>query len=192
MSKKNKKDIKDKKLLKMRNSNIKFNKIEDDEKININIEIDILIAPAERPRKSSGIGGLYDPLKNYKIEFQNKLKKFINFEPYEGEIDVSVIMEVGVTESWSNTKKYNALTHRIKPTSKPDNDNVEKTIFDTFNKLIWVDDSHIINNKTTKYYTAEDRTLINIIIYKNNNDIIKGRLNKKQLEELEQCLTKKK
>jgi len=53
-------------------------------------------------------------------------------------------------------------SNKLKPTAprycvkKPDNDNVEKSIWDGLNKIAYTDDSMVYKNKTTKYWCGKD------------------------------------
>lgn len=49
-----------------------------------------------------------------------------------------------------------SATAPMLPTSKPDNDNIEKGVWDALNGIAWPDDAQICHNETTKRY-VEDR-----------------------------------
>lgn len=51
--------------------------------------------------------------------------------------------------------KLQALSGNVVPTSKPDNDNIEKIIFDALNGFAYNDDTQIAENHTYKYYSDE-------------------------------------
>lgn len=48
------------------------------------------------------------------------------------------------------------IKNRVFPTVKPDADNLEKQVSDTFNSLLWIDDTQIIKSITTKLYADSD------------------------------------
>ncbi len=43
----------------------------------------------------------------------------------------------------------------MRPTMKPDNDNIAKSVLDALNGLAYVDDKQIVELKVNKYYGAE-------------------------------------
>ena len=53
--------------------------------------------------------------------------------------------------------KAAALAGAIRPTSKPDIDNVIKSSFDGLNMVVWVDDSQVVELKTAKWYSDAPR-----------------------------------
>ena len=67
---------------------------------------------------------------------------------------VSVVLDIRcqVPESWSKTKKAQALTGEVMPTTKPDIDNVEKAVFDGLNGVAWKDDVQVVQVTKRKRY----------------------------------------
>lgn len=47
------------------------------------------------------------------------------------------------------------LSGKMRPTMKPDNDNIAKSVLDALNGLAYVDDKQIVELKVNKYYGAE-------------------------------------
>ena len=64
---------------------------------------------------------------------------------------------VAVPASKSKKWKAAALAGAIRPTSKPDIDNVIKSSFDGLNLVVWVDDSQVVELKTAKWYSDAPR-----------------------------------
>ena len=48
-----------------------------------------------------------------------------------------------------------ALDGDIKPTVKPDADNVEKAVKDALNGVVWVDDCQVVNCEKEKFYSTK-------------------------------------
>lgn len=59
-------------------------------------------------------------------------------------------------------EKKNALLNLIKPTSKPDADNILKAILDALNEVAYDDDRYIYKITIERYYSEEPRTEIEI------------------------------
>lgn len=55
------------------------------------------------------------------------------------------------------------LKNEIKPIMKPDNDNIEKIIFDALNKVAYYDDTQIVENTTIKKYSEEEKVEVTIM-----------------------------
>jgi Holliday junction resolvase RusA-like endonuclease len=58
-----------------------------------------------------------------------------------------------VPASWSQKKRAAALAGQIRPTTKPDIDNVEKAIFDGLNGVTWKDDVQVVDVRKGKRYS---------------------------------------
>jgi Holliday junction resolvase RusA-like endonuclease len=57
-----------------------------------------------------------------------------------------------IPASWSATKKARAIRGEIRPTSKPDWDNVAKLICDALNDCMWKDDAQIVDGGVSLFY----------------------------------------
>ena len=69
---------------------------------------------------------------------------------------------VGVPASWSRRKREQALAGVIRPTKKPDIDNFQKAICDALNRVVWLDDSQIVDAKVRKFYDLAPRIEIRV------------------------------
>ena len=59
------------------------------------------------------------------------------------------------------------LNNEIRPTVKPDVDNVVKSVLDALNKLIYKDDSQVTDLLVHKYYSEEEKLVLNITAFEN-------------------------
>lgn len=182
---------KNKNLEKIKNSNILLKIKEYKEYYIIEININSLTAPSQRPRTTTRNDHFYDPLESYKKYIQKNIKniikeKYQDFKIIEGNIEIKIDYSMIPPISWSKIRRYNAIKGFIKPIVKPDNDNIEKTIFDTLNKIIWKDDNQIIKNETKKFYNIEEFTNITIKGYKNDIQLKNKRINKNIINGLSQ------
>jgi Holliday junction resolvase RusA-like endonuclease len=80
--------------------------------------------------------------------------------PYEGALRVSVDSYLPVPKSWSKAKQMDAILGAIRPTTKPDGDNLAKAITDAGNRVVWVDDSQIVSLHVDKWYSETPHTKI--------------------------------
>ena len=74
-------------------------------------------------------------------------------KPLKGALMVSVDAYFPVPVSWSKRNRAAALIGEIRPTGRPDADNLEKTVGDALNKIVWLDDAQIVDASTHKYYS---------------------------------------
>lgn len=82
--------------------------------------------------------------------------------PFDGPISVYMTCFFPVPDSWSNKKRLEALAGRIRPTVKPDWDNVGK-LCDGLNQVCWKDDKQIVDGRVVKLYSTTPGVQIDII-----------------------------
>ena len=115
--------------------------------------------PQGRPRFAKGHA--YDPQRsqNYKqlVRFwvTQHLKKIPGWKPYENALCVDLTFYLGIPSSWSKQKRIQAVNGQIRPISRPDTDNLCKSVIDACNGLLWVDDCIITDIIARKRYTGE-------------------------------------
>ena len=164
-----------------------------DDKLIIDIFVSENIEPYVRHRDRRGRKGKYDPLSEYKNYLGNTVRDQLKVlginKPLEGELTLQVKYYKTFNKDHSQVFRLMALANEIRPTVKPDSDNILKTIQDAFNNKIFIDDIQINTVSLEKYFYTEPRTYIRIIqnkVNNNNKELCKGkRLNKNLQEEYE-------
>ena len=73
-------------------------------------------------------------------------------EPLDTPVTVAIYIRVGIPASYSKQKRKDALAGILKPTKKPDLDNVAKCFLDSMNEIVYLDDKQVINLHVTKVY----------------------------------------
>ena len=73
-----------------------------------------------------------------------------------------------IPKSESKKRASQMLEGKIRPTKKPDIDNVLKSIFDALNKVAFNDDTQIVEIQCAKYYSNEPR--VEVVIEEIVND----------------------
>lgn len=68
-----------------------------------------------------------------------------------------------VPASASRKKRAMMLDGRIRPTKKPDFDNIGKIISDSLNKVAYRDDAQIVECRITKYYDEHPRVMVRLM-----------------------------
>lgn len=74
--------------------------------------------------------------------------------PIEGPVAINILAAMSIPSSWSTKKRDAALAGSIRPTVKPDLDNIEKML-DAFNGIIWVDDVQVVEKNSSKVYAEK-------------------------------------
>lgn len=77
-------------------------------------------------------------------------------KPLQGALRVVVTAYMSVPSSWSTPKRDRALGGQIRPTGRPDLDNLVKMI-DGLNMICWADDSQIVDLRVRKLYAERPR-----------------------------------
>ena len=108
--------------------------------------------------------GTYTPTKT--VNYETLVKQLYIMQNHrkqlEGALQMRVIAYMPITKS---TSKKNAELMRagsIRPTKKPDWDNIGKIISDALNGLAYHDDSQIVSATIEKWYSDEPRVEVEI------------------------------
>lgn len=120
--------------------------------------------PAAKQRPRLGKGYTYTPTKTVNYE---TLVRQIYIQHYPGkQLDGELIMHIrayfGIPKSASRIKREQMLSGRIRPTKRPDWDNVGKIVSDALNGLAYHDDSQIVTATVEKWYGERPRVEIEI------------------------------
>lgn len=107
----------------------------------------------------------YTPVKTRKYEDyirtlakQAMLMRSITRSP----VSLDLVLSFEIPESWPAWKREAALTNNIGMTTKPDADNVTKAIKDALNKIVWHDDSQVVQLNVLKVYSKTPGVLISV------------------------------
>lgn len=79
----------------------------------------------------------------------------------EGPLEIQITAYKEIAASWPKKKKQAAENDVIRPTSKPDGDNLAKMV-DGLNMVVWADDSQITDWTIRKRYSTQPRLEIKI------------------------------
>lgn len=100
----------------------------------------------------------YTPAKtaNYEnlviLEYQNAGGKML-----EGMIAMTVMAYYPIPKSASKKARSQMVSGAVRPTKKPDTDNVLKIVADALNGIAYKDDSQIVTSHIEKWYSDEPR-----------------------------------
>lgn len=119
-----------------------------------------------RPRFSTQTGRAFTPKQtvNYETlvhtEYMVQCKGF-RF-PDDAMLDMRILAYYSVPKSGSKKEKAKKLENIIRPTKKPDMDNVVKMVADALNQVAYKDDTQIVDCQVRKFYSEQPR--IEVII----------------------------
>ena len=136
------------------------------EELSFNIPIEA--KPTSRPRvsKRGKYSHMYVPNAKKNIE---EIRSYINlpkdFELIRTPTKIEIIFYLPFLYGTSQIDKDLAYLDYIFHISKPDIDNLVKTIFDAFNNFIWIDDCIVYDLKSTKKLSEKEDCHINIKIW---------------------------
>ncbi|NOG26586.1 RusA family crossover junction endodeoxyribonuclease [Lysinibacillus fusiformis] len=78
------------------------------------------------------------------------------------EIRLSIIVYRKIPKSFSKKKHQQAVDGDLRPTTKPDIDNLVKGIKDGLSKVLWHDDSHVTELIARKLYSDNPRAVVTL------------------------------
>lgn len=83
-------------------------------------------------------------------------------DPANGPIHLEVWLGMQIPASWSKLRQRSASDGLIRPTKKPDADNVLKAIKDGCNGIVWRDDAQVVKIELSKHYSKNPRALVTV------------------------------
>jgi hypothetical protein len=84
--------------------------------------------------------------------------------PLTGALELNVLAWVGAPKSMSKAKREQVAEGYLRPTKKPDLDNIVKAVLDGLNGVAFVDDVQVVNISAKKLYAiAEPYLLVSVI-----------------------------
>ena len=83
-------------------------------------------------------------------------------EPLLGPLRLTVTAFMPVPASWSRKKRDAALAGVVRPTVKPDWDNIGKIGSDALKGIVWKDDTQVVDGRVLKFYDERPRLRVEI------------------------------
>lgn len=96
-----------------------------------------------------------------KLEYENQCGNY-RF-PDDAMLDIRIFAYYGIPKSTSKKKRELMLAGKIRPTKKPDFDNIAKIICDSLNGIAYQDDKLIVDGMFRKFYSEQPRVEIKIL-----------------------------
>ena len=101
----------------------------------------------------------YENLVRLEYGIQTKGHRFDD----NAQLDMRILAFYSIPKSASKKKKGMMASGILRPTKKPDMDNVVKIIADSLNQVAYKDDTQIVDCQCRKYYSEEPRVEVTII-----------------------------
>ena len=98
-----------------------------------------------------------------RLSFKQKYPEHLPSIFFEKQLSVTINAYFAIPKSFSKKKQEQARDGLIRPTVKPDCDNIAKNIDDALNGIAYPDDKQIIRLEVNKYYSDNDN--VEVIIY---------------------------
>lgn len=116
-----------------------------------------------RPRvMKSGIAYTPAKTKNYETLVKELFITQYGQVMLEGELVVNIKAYFSIPKSTTKKKRELMQVEEIRPTKKPDIDNLFKIVTDALNDLAYKDDSQIVTGTVEKYYSENPRVEVEI------------------------------
>lgn len=122
-------------------------------------------APVAKARARAGKFGHFTPKKTVNYEAwvkQCATEAMRGRERLEGAVYCEISIRLDIPDSWYAWKKQAALEGYIKPTSKPDLDNFQKSLFDGCNGIVFKDDSQVHSIQVEKMYSDRPSVVVRV------------------------------
>jgi len=132
--------------------------------LNSSVVVELPGEPRAKGRPRFGNGHAFTPqaTRNYENDLRFMAKRAMQGRVlFEGPVRVEILALFSVPKSWSKIKQVRALMHTIRPTGKPDLDNIFKVV-DALNGIVWRDDSQVVNATIIKKYSDQPRLRIEV------------------------------
>jgi Holliday junction resolvase RusA-like endonuclease len=126
------------------------------------LDLQIMPVPKERPRvvRNKRTGKIQSFTPQRTAAFHAQVHRVVDQVMFghplmDGPLRVDVSFKMPVPKSWPKWKQEAALLGVIRPTGRPDLDNLEKALLDAFNSHLIDDDSLVIERFARKVYAEE-------------------------------------
>ena len=98
-------------------------------------------------------------------------------EPMTGAVCVEMAIYYPIPKSWPKKRQEDARSKRLRPTVRPDIDNIAKLFKDAVNGILWKDDSQVVDLHVRKWYSDSPRTEVKVyseeVEYARQKEILK-------------------
>ena len=122
----------------------------------------IFAEPTGKARPRVTTHGTYTPkkTKDYEKLVQWEYRKQGGRDYGKRQLQVEITANFQIPKSKPKNKRIEMLAGQIRPTKKPDCDNIAKAILDALNGIAYHDDSQVVGLWVEKWYTPDEPCVI--------------------------------
>lgn len=119
-----------------------------------------------RPRFSTIAGNVSARTPDKTVVYENQIKTEFLAQcgsakfPDDAALDIRVISHHSIPTSASKKKRALMMAHVIRPTKKPDFDNIGKVVADSLNGIAYRDDAQIVDAQVRKFYGLTPKVVV--------------------------------
>ena len=129
------------------------------------IEFEVPGEPKSKLRhRTTKTGTNYTPKET--LEYENWVKQCYCIKHkqniLQGEVRAEIRAYFSIPKSTSIKKRQGMISGTIRPTKKPDTDNIAKVILDSLNKIAFDDDKQVVEMIVSKWYSEEPRVEVKL------------------------------
>lgn len=100
--------------------------------------------------------------RSYEAQIRFAAQQAMGEQPPTAEsVKVRIEARLPIPTTWSKRKRDEALNGVIRPTVKPDANNISKSL-DSLNGVVWVDDKQIVEEWVVKYYAETPGLIVRV------------------------------
>ena len=120
-----------------------------------------------RPRFSTVCGHVHTRTPDETVLYENLVKTEYRQQvgvkfPDDAMLDVRIFAYYPIPKSASKRKRQAMLDKKIRPTKKPDADNIIKVVADSLNQAAYRDDADLVKVELEKFYSWQPRIEVEI------------------------------
>ena len=120
-----------------------------------------------RPRFSTVCGHVHTRTPEKTVLYENLIKtEYIQQAgtrfPDDAMLDIRIFAYYSIPKSVSQKKRQAMLEKKIRPTKKPDWDNVGKVVCDSLNGIAYRDDAQVVDCQVRKFYGDSPKVIVTI------------------------------
>lgn len=129
------------------------------------IKFEIPGEPKSKARhRTTKYGHAYTPKQT--VEYENWVKQCYCIQhrnkKLTGQIKAEITAYFSIPKSTSKKKKREMINRIIRPTKKPDTDNLAKIILDSLNTIAFDDDKQVVDLRVLKFYSENPRVEVEL------------------------------
>lgn len=130
---------------------------------NMQVNFTITGKPTGKERPRFSYKRTYTPAKT--VAYEKSVKKAYKNKYYFSEntpLGVKILAYYEIPKSSTKKNRFLMLLNKLRPTKKPDVDNIIKIILDSLNKIAYKDDAQIVECTILKFYSEEPRVEVTL------------------------------